>query len=116
MSISEVENKKTWEDFVQRFSPNNFLTSWEWGEFNKRMRRDIFRLGFWEGSKLTGVCLTIHETAKRGGFILCPAGPLLDKFSSRNFKFIVSQLRQIAKEVDAKFIRIRPLYTIGQVE
>ena len=116
MKVNIVEDKKTWEDFVQSFSPNNFLTSWEWGEFNKKMDKDVLRLGLWEDSNLLGVCLTIVERAKRGDFLLCPAGPLLKDFNLKNFKIVVSELKSIAAKVKAKFVRIRPLYIVGRVE
>ncbi|HEY4694960.1 MAG TPA: peptidoglycan bridge formation glycyltransferase FemA/FemB family protein [Candidatus Nanoarchaeia archaeon] len=111
MKFKIIDNKKTWEDFVGDFHPNNFLTSWAWGEFNKLTGDDIYRLGLYEAEKLVGVCLAIKVTAKRGNFLLCPAGPLLKDFKKNRLDFFISELRDLAKRQNLKFIRLRPLVT-----
>jgi len=45
MKIGEIKDKVIWEEFALRFSPSNFLTSWEWAEFNNAMGDLSYRLG-----------------------------------------------------------------------
>jgi lipid II:glycine glycyltransferase (peptidoglycan interpeptide bridge formation enzyme) len=116
MKVSEVKDKKTWEEFAQNFSPNNFLASWAWGEFNEQMGDEIFRLGVWSRNELVGACLAIKVSAKRGSFLLCPSGPMLKKFDSKLFESFISELKQVATEKNLSFIRVRPLEEVGKLE
>lgn len=116
MKVSGVKDKKTWEEFAQSFSPNNFLVSWAWGEFNEQMGDEIFRLGVWSKNELVGICLAIKVSARRGSFLLCPSGPMIKKSDSKFFEFFISELKRIATEKKLSFIRVRPLEEGGKLE
>ncbi len=116
MKVEEIKDEKIWEDFVRNWQPNNFLTSWQWGQFNEVMGEKIFRLALFKHKSLIGVCLAIKMQARRGTFILCPAGPLLADYNKKNLEFFVGELKKLAKEEKAKFIRIRPLVPAGEVK
>jgi len=49
MSITTklITNKQTWEKFVLSQPEANFLQSWNWGEFHKKLGHKIFRLSFY---------------------------------------------------------------------
>ena len=116
MKIEEITAKIIWEEFASRFSPSNFLTSWDWADFNQRMGDLSFRLGIWEGDQLVGICLVLKVKARRGDFLLCPAGPLFYDFNSKYFRFIVQYLRKLAEKEKVRFIRIRPTIEVGNIE
>ena len=116
MKIEEIKDEKIWEEFVQKFKPNNFLTSWAWGDFNQKMGDKFFRLGIWDREDLVGVSLVIKTSAKRGNFLLCPAGPLLTKFDRKYFNLFAMKLEELAKQEEVKFIRIRPTIEAGKME
>lgn len=63
--VAEVKDKKEWEDFVLSQNPKSFLQSWNWGETNMALGDKTYKLGYYNGNKLVGVCLAIKRTARR---------------------------------------------------
>ncbi len=103
-----ITDKNIWEGFVLSKKPKSFLQSWNWGEVNDKMGAKIFRLGLYSGKKLSGVCLLILEKAKRGRHLIVPGGPVLDWGDSELVNFFVNQIKTIAHDENAWFVRIRP--------
>lgn len=108
MKIDFLEKEKQWEKTCLQFRPNTFLQSWAWGEFYRSLGQKIFRLGFWENKKLIGLALLIKEEAKRGVYLACPGGPLLDWSKPSRFADFVAFVRRLGKEEKALFCRVRP--------
>ncbi|MBI3627031.1 hypothetical protein HY224_03225, partial [Candidatus Uhrbacteria bacterium] len=45
MEISFIADKKIWNDFVARHAlDGGFLQSWEWGEFQEKLGRKVWRM------------------------------------------------------------------------
>lgn len=107
-TVKEVTDKKVWEGFVLSGSPQSFLQSWNWGETQKLVGNKIFRLGVFDGNKLAGVCLAILEKARRGSYIVIPAGPLIDWGKSGMVRTLKEVLVELAREQKAWFVRVRP--------
>jgi len=119
MEIKEITNKEIWENFLLECKEKTFLSSWNWGEFNKMMGNNIWRLGIYESEKLKaksekliGVALVVKIVAKRGTFLFVPHGPNLKlKVKSEKLKVLESllaELKKIGKEEKVGFIRIAP--------
>lgn len=108
MKIKLVATKKDWEAFSLSQKPNVFLQSFNWGEFHQKIGKSIFRLGFWEGKKLVGVALIIKEEAKRGVYLSCPGGPVINWQKKEVFLKFIEYLKNLSQEEGAAFIRIRP--------
>ena len=119
MEIKEITNKEIWENFLLGCKEKTFLSSWNWGEFNKMMGNNIWRLGIYESEKLKaksekliGVALVVKIVAKRGTFLFVPHGPNLKlKVKSEKLKVLESllaELKKIGKEEKVGFIRIAP--------
>lgn len=135
-AIREITDKKIWESFSSDFPQRTFLHSWSWGEFNKNTGDAIFRFGIFDenGSNidehastihdddanfndndsntkhhLKGIVLIIKVMARRGSFLFCPHGPLLNW----NNEFLVATFFQfiqtLGKKEGVRFIRISPL-------
>lgn len=115
ISISQINDKNQWENFVQSQKDYTFLHSWNWGEFNQLMGNKIWRLGLFENNTLLiEVALIIKITAKRGTFLFCPHGPIIkiknEKSKIKNFmRCLINYLKELAREEDCSFIRISPL-------
>ncbi|MDP2741761.1 MAG: peptidoglycan bridge formation glycyltransferase FemA/FemB family protein [bacterium] len=123
MEIKEIDNKETWENFLLQCKEKTFLQSWNWGEFNKLMgpgsEGKIWRFGIYNQEKLIGVALTTKITAKRGTFLFVPHGPVIIEGSDTKgkkevFESLLVQLKKIAKEEKASFIRISPILSDGE--
>lgn len=108
MVIKEIVNKEEWESFLEKHIEANFLQSWAWGEFHKLLGKDISRIGFYEGDKLIGVMLSVVEPARRGKYLTVPGGPIIDWQKKSIVKAFANQIKQIAKENNCVFVRIRP--------
>jgi lipid II:glycine glycyltransferase (peptidoglycan interpeptide bridge formation enzyme) len=106
--VREMNDESNWEDFVTAQPEANFLHSWNWGKFNQRIGKDIIRFGVYRSQHLCGVVLAIIEEAKRGRFIVVPAGPLLEWDDDEATKACFDAIRKFAKSKRAVFVRIRP--------
>jgi lipid II:glycine glycyltransferase (peptidoglycan interpeptide bridge formation enzyme) len=108
ITIKNIENKKEWESFVLSENEANFLQSWAWGEFHQALGKTIFRTGFYEKNRLVGVMLSVIEPARRGRYLTIPGGPIIDWQNKDLVNIFAQQIKQIAKENNCVFIRVRP--------
>ena len=103
ITTKEIQDKDRWESFVISKNPKSFLQSWNWGETNRIVGKNIRRIGFYKDSKLHGVALFITEKAKRGKHILVPGGPIIDWTDKSTVNEFVKVIRELGiKEVVAK--------------
>ncbi len=117
MEIKEITDKSQWEHFVLSQNTDTFLESWNWGTFNAATGEKIWRLGIYEAENLIGAALIIEVDAKRGRFLFCPHGPIIDKLQITNFKLQIQEilndlfeyLKDLAQKEKVDFIRISPL-------
>lgn len=107
-SMRQITDSREWEDFMARHQEANFLHSWYWGEFHKRLGHSIERYGFYDGDKLVGVLLAIVEPARRGRHLVVPGGPVLDWQNARLVQAWLSALKTLAKAHKCLFVRVRP--------
>ena len=134
MEIEEIKNKEKWENFILGIEEKTFLQSWNWGEFNQKMGHKIWRFGIFENSELLGTALVLRIKAKRGTFLFVPhgllvynknsksqnindksQGPIGQQAKSANFKSqvlgaLLNELKKLAKQEKASFIRIAPIW------
>lgn len=121
MQIREITDKTQWENFVYAQNANTFLQSWNWGEFNRLSGDKIFRLGIFENDNLIGVALIIKVNARRGKFLFCPHGPIMESrkvepacrqagVESRKLSGILfDYLKNLAIKEKVDFVRFSPL-------
>ncbi|MDI6883018.1 MAG: peptidoglycan bridge formation glycyltransferase FemA/FemB family protein [Patescibacteria group bacterium] len=91
MEIKEIKNKEVWENFLLDCKEKTFLQSWNWGEFQKIMGSEIWRLGIYQltddryqVTDLVGVALVVKIEAKRGTFLFCPHAPVVRAGNSKS--------------------------------
>ncbi len=109
LEIKEIHDQKTWDEFVLAYPEKTFLHSWQWGEFNRATGEKIWRLGIYGDEKLLGVALVIKIVARRGTFLFCPHGPLIDWGREIYFSTLFDYFKKLASEENAHFVRISPL-------
>jgi len=121
MKVRTINEKSIWEDFLSGCEEKTFLSSWNWGEFNRMMGNRIWRLGVFDRNKLVGLALVSKIIAKRGIFLLIQHGPSFAKatedsagYRKELFWFFFQELKKIGKEEGASFIRINPLWECNQ--
>lgn len=103
-----ISHKKIWENFVLSQKDANFLHSWDWGEVQKKLGFKAIRLGFYNIGILEGIALLIIRRARRGNYLECPAGPLLNWDNKSVFKEFLEQIKAIGKKEKCIFARVRP--------
>lgn len=114
MEIKEIHDKKIWEDFLLSCNQKTFLQSWNWGEFQKSLGNEVWRLGIFEDSEALSVALVIKHKAKRGSFLLIPHGPVEKlKIKEQRLKMLETltiKLKNLARRERVDFIRISPIW------
>lgn len=114
MEIREIKDKTIWENFLSECRDKTFLHSWNWGEFQEKMRGKIWRFGIYENGELFSVSLVVKVAAKRGTFLLLPHGPVIREQEAINkeqiIKIFLEKLKKIAREEKCDFIRINPIW------
>ena len=107
ITIKNITDKKTWEDFVLAKNEANFLQSWYWGEFHKTLGKTINRSGFYNNNKLVGVMLSVVEPARRGKYLTVPGGPIIDWGNKNLINAFLQQIKTVAKGNNCVFVRVR---------
>ncbi len=107
-TVKEITDKEVWEKFLLARNPHSFLQSWSWGEVHKALGYKIIRLGFFNALKLVGICLMIHQPAKRGPHFIIPSGPVINWQDEEITEFALQTIKKIAEDNKVWFIRLRP--------
>ena len=113
MEIKEIKDKIEWDNFFIDIEDKTFLQSFAWGEFQQNLGNKIWRIGLYNNI-LIGLALVIKIKAKRGTFLLIQHGPTIKESNRENkekyLKEILLELKKIAIEEKASFIRLNPLW------
>ncbi|MDD5626921.1 MAG: peptidoglycan bridge formation glycyltransferase FemA/FemB family protein [Patescibacteria group bacterium] len=113
MRIVEINQKEELNNFIVQYGGSNFLQSWEWGELQKNLGRDIWRVGIEEAGKLVFSALIIKNRLPLGrSYLYCPRGPVFEnsKFKIQNLKLVgwkllSEKIREVAQKERAVFFR-----------
>lgn len=116
LSFAPVPSREVWDAFVQRQPHYSFLHSWEWGDFNVRQGEGVTRLGMYAGGELLGVALLLEVRARRGPFLFCPHGPLVDWRQAGEAKAFVEHILERGRRAGAWFVRFSPLIPAAETE
>jgi peptidoglycan pentaglycine glycine transferase (the first glycine) len=114
MKISEITDKKIWENFITDNSPQSFFQSWNWGEISVshatiKSENTLLRIGLYEDDILTAIAQVVYIKAKRGTFLHVRHGPVIISWRETSFKYLLEYLISLAKKRKVDFIRISPL-------
>ena len=110
IQTKEIKDQKIWENFLlAQIKQRNFLQSWNWGECHYLCSQKIFRYGFYDDDGcLKGIALLIKQNSKRGNYLECPGGPVINWEESNYIKSFTDLLKTIGKDENCRFARIRP--------
>lgn len=110
MTLREIIDKNTWENFFFSIEEKSFLQSWDWGEFQKKMGNKIWRFGIYDNGKVVSVVSMAKVKAKRGTFLLIQHGPSLEGIKHEILKTLLEELKKIGEKEGANFIRVASLW------
>lgn len=111
MTIKEIDNKDSWNNYLLLLHPNTFLQSWEWGQVQRHSGEGIQYLGMFENETQVGAALVLTVNARRGRHLFIPHGPLSkNEQTTRNcLPALIDYCRAKARDVRAGALRIAPL-------
>ena len=106
MVIKKVLEQKEWDDFVL-LNGEQFLQSWQWGEFQKNLGRKIWRMAVYENNEIVAAALIIkYQLLFNKSYFYSPRGPIFKKLEAH--KILLEEIKEIAKEENVIFWRIEP--------
>ncbi|MBL7054037.1 peptidoglycan bridge formation glycyltransferase FemA/FemB family protein [Patescibacteria group bacterium] len=110
MEIIEVtkQSKQEWDDFI--LLHGDFLQSWFWGDFQKKLNRQVWRLAVKQNDKiiLAGLIIKYNLPFRRSYFYI-PRGPVFPlKIDELALKLFFNKIKQISSQSNAIFFRIEP--------
>ncbi|PIS09144.1 hypothetical protein COT75_02695 [Candidatus Beckwithbacteria bacterium CG10_big_fil_rev_8_21_14_0_10_34_10] len=111
VKTSFFQDKQAWESFISSNQEASFLQSFNWGEFQKKIKNKIFRFKIASQGEIKGVFLLVKKEAKRGNYLECPGGPIIDWTKPIYFEEFLKQVKEIGEKEDCLFIRVRPQIT-----
>lgn len=101
-----ISDKNTWEKLVLSFSEANFLQSYNYGNFQEKLGKEVLRVELEKA-----VAQIVIERAKRGSYFSIAGGPLLDFTDQKLVKKFFEELKKLATQKNVDFIRFRPQTT-----
>ena len=115
MRIIEITDKKQLNDFVGSQKMSQFLQSFEWGEFQKKVSGQVQRIGVLDGDKLVASAKIITKDLPIGKkYLYCARGPVVasgaDKKEATGLLF--REIKNIAGRTGAMFLRFDPIYKL----
>ncbi len=118
MFLEQIKEKETLNTFVSNSRDGQFLQTWEWGEFQKSLGRQIWRVGVYKSAgELRAVATIVSHPLPFGlSYLYCPYGPVFLNDSSTPqreeiIKLVLTKLRSITVETKNYleiFARIEP--------
>lgn len=117
MQVVNTTDKEQLNNFVASQEHSQFLQSWQWGEFQKKVSGKVIRMGVENDNELITVATIIKKFLPMGkSYFYCPRGPIVDKSQIPNSKKILellfNKIRDLAKNERAMFLRFEPLSKI----
>ncbi|MDD5433477.1 MAG: peptidoglycan bridge formation glycyltransferase FemA/FemB family protein [Candidatus Pacebacteria bacterium] len=106
MSLKIVE-KENWNNFLLQ-NDASFLQSFEWGEFQEKLGRKIWRLSVENNGETMAQALVVKKPLPFGkSFLYVPFGPCLA--SEQTMQELLGELQKIAKAENSIYCYIEPL-------
>jgi len=110
LTIQNIQDKYTWENFLNKNYQGFFplFQAWQWGEVQKSLGFEVFRIGVFDKKKLVGIAQIVEVKAKRGHYLHVRQGPAIEN-KKHYWSYFFQELLKFGKEKGVSFIRISPL-------
>ena len=113
MQVVKITNKEQLNSFVREQRHSQFLQSWEWGEFQKKVAGSVLRLGIQENGQLIAVATIIKKLLPMGkSYFYCPRGPIARNWKLEIRNLLFGKISELAKKEKVIFLRFEPLLDI----
>ena len=110
MQIKEIADSKEWNDLV---IANNgiFLQSWQWGEWQEKLGRKIWRFAVEENGQTIGLNLVVkHNLPFNKSYFYSPRGPVFLESRILNLEsgILLEKIKELSEQENAIFWRVEP--------
>lgn len=111
---AKKEDEKKWDDFLIENSPQCFLQSFGWGNFQQNVGRKVFRYEAIEDGRIVAVAQVLEHNLPFGfRYWYIPRGPVVasdigKEKAERTWGFMMENLRKRASRGKAVFLRMDP--------
>lgn len=116
MEIHESAEKNRWNTHVVALPHAQFLQSWEWGEFQRAIGREVARYHFVDGGSIIAAALCVRMPLPFGRhYWLCPRGPVItnpNQIPNPKYQIIHAFTGRLRGSRKALFVRIEPIADI----
>lgn len=112
MEIKVIEEREMWDDFIkqQALISGAFLQTWDWGEFQHSVGKEVKRFGCYDHDRLVGILQAIRFSLPfKNHYFFCPRGPIFIPEVFENEELFKSVMQQIKEELGGLFFRFEPL-------
>ena len=113
ITIQEITDKEQWNSFLLSQPRGHLLQSYEWGELNKYLGGQIYRLGALENGRMIGaMMLTLSPVAGRRfpfNWLYSSRGPTVEGPDSPALSALIEYAQKmLAKRLHAVALRVEP--------
>ncbi len=110
MQIKRIESKNEWNKTLKKVKHTPFLQSFEWGELQSGLRKNIF-LVVVDGENILAMASLIRKKVIITNYFYCPQGPVvLDRNNYfQIIQFFIKEIKTIAKKEKVSFLRFEPI-------
>ena len=107
-NLRKILFEDIWNTFIidWNFEFYSFLQSWEWWEIQRLSWKKITRYWIYNDWTLIWIFLLIKVIAKRWNYFFIPHWPLIKWDFFLEFKWVLNNLKMIAKQENMSFIRL----------
>lgn len=116
MEFLEIgENRRVdWNNFLLREKPDAFLQSFEWGEFQESVRKNIFRFAVLNENEIIAVASVVEHNIRLGmKYWYIPRGPVVSNQNEEVMRLLIGGMTEEAKKSGAMFVRMDPAEKLG---
>ncbi|NTU99078.1 aminoacyltransferase, partial [Candidatus Falkowbacteria bacterium] len=113
MKVIKIDDKEQLDSFVGAQQHSQFIQSWEWGEFQKAVSGNVWRLGVLDGDRLVASAKIIKKDLPMGkSYFYCGRGPVFDGgiWNEDAGVMMFEEIERLAKDEMAMFLRFDPYF------
>lgn len=116
ITIQEITDQEQWNNFLVAQPRPHLLQSYEWGELNKYLGGQIYRLGAMQDERLIGVMLIVVNPvplpasmrAVHLNWLYCARGPFVEHPDSPALAPLIEYAHKVARREHAVVLRLEP--------
>lgn len=113
---ADKDLRQQWDSFVAaNAADGGLLQSWLWGDFQKSLDRQIFRLALIdeEGNIQAAAMVIKLEIHFEYSYLYVPRGPVVNSKNSQMLELLMPEIKKLAKEEKCFMVRLDPAWRIG---